>query len=84
MSNDEVHERIQDTRGVHDDLLTLVKSGKSGDIILWDGEDNSAGDSEGIRTIGRQKKRWEDIKEWIGLGVRESLVVPSGYRAKVR
>ena len=46
MSNDEVHERIQDTRGVHDDLFTLVKSGKSGDIILWDGEDNSAGDSE--------------------------------------
>ena len=46
MSNDGVHERIKDTRGVHDDLLTLVKSGKSYDIILWDGEDNSAGGSE--------------------------------------
>ena len=32
--------------GVHDDLLTIVKSGISGDIILWDGENNSAGDSE--------------------------------------
>ena len=42
--------------------------------ILWHGEDNSARTVKGARRRGRQKKRWEDnIKEWTGMGVGDSL-----------
>ena len=48
--NEEVHNRIQNEIGVHDDLLTLIKNWKlrlsSHLKILWHGEDYSAGDSE--------------------------------------
>ena len=47
--------------------------------IFRHGEDNSAGDSEGARRRGRQKKRWEDnIKEWMGMGFGDSLRAVEG------
>ena len=52
VTNKEVRNRIQNAIGVHDDLLTMVKKRKLMNVvwphlkILWNGEDNSAGDSE--------------------------------------
>ena len=50
VTNEAVRNRIQNATGVHDDLLTMVKTWKQMVWphlkILWHGEDNSAGDSE--------------------------------------
>ena len=79
VTNEEVHNRIQNTIGVHDDLLTMVKKRK----LRWYGHISRSsgmaktilqGTVRGARRRGRQKKRWEDnIKEWTGIGFGESL-----------
>ena len=76
--NEEVHNRIQNAIGVHDDLLTVVKNRK----LRWDGHISRSsgmektilqGTVKGARRRG-QKKRWEDnIKEWMGMGFGDSL-----------
>ena len=79
VTNEEVRKRIQNATGVHDDLLTMVKERK----LRWYGHiSRSSGMAKtilqvavkGARRRGRQKKRWEDnIKEWTGMGFRDSL-----------
>ena len=70
MTNEEVRSRIQNTTGVHDDLLTMVKKQK----LRWYGHIPRSsgiaktvlqGTVKGARRKGRLKKKWEDnIKEW--------------------
>ena len=79
VTNEEVHNRIQNAIGVHDDLLTMVKKRK----LRWYGHiSRSSGMAKtilqrtvkGARRRGRQKNRWEDnIKEWTGMGFGDSL-----------
>ena len=79
VTNEEIHNRIQNAIGVHDDLLTMVKKQK----LRWYGYvSRSSGMAETIlqgtvkraRRRGRQKKKWEDnIKEWTGMGFGDSL-----------
>ena len=79
VTNEEVRNRIQNAIGVHDDLLTMVKKRK----LRWYGHISRSsgmakvillGTVKGARRRGRQKKRWEDnIKEWTGMGFRDSL-----------
>ena len=79
MTNGEVRNRIQNAIGVHDDLLNIVKKRK----LRWYGHiSRSSGMAKTIlqgtvkeaRREGTQKKRWEgNIKEWTGMGFRDSL-----------
>ena len=79
VTNEEVRNRIQNTIGVHDDLLTMVKKRK----LRWYGQISRSsgmaktilqGTVKGARRRGRQKKRWEDnIKKWTGMGFGDSL-----------
>ena len=64
---------------VHDDLLPMVKKRK----LRWYGHISRSssmaktilqGTVKGARRRGRQKKKWEDnIKEWTGMGLGDSL-----------
>ena len=74
-TNEEVHAKIQQAIGPHEDLLTIVKRRK----LQWYGHvPRSSGLTKTIlqgtvkegRRQGRQRKRWEDnIREWTGLEV---------------
>ena len=64
--NEEVHNRIQNVTGVHDDLLTMVRKRK----LRWNGHISRSsgmvktilhGTVKGARRRGRQKKRWEEM-----------------------
>ena len=79
VTNEEVHNRIQNAIGVHDDLLTMIKKRK---LRLYGHISRSSGMAKTIlqvavkwaRRRGRQTKRWEDnIKEWTGMGFWDSL-----------
>ena len=68
---------IQQAIGPHEDLLTIVKRHK---LQWYSHVSRSSGLAKtilqgtvkgGIRQ-GRQKKRWEDIREWTGLGFGRS------------
>ena len=71
--NEEVHAKIQQAIGPHEDLLMIVKRRK----LQWYGHvSHSSGLAKTIlqgtvkagRRKGRQRKRWEDnIREWTGL-----------------
>ena len=71
--NEEVHAKIQQAIGPHEDLLTIVKRRK----LQWYGHVSRSsglaktilqGTVVGGRRQGRQRKRWEDnIREWTGL-----------------
>ena len=73
VTNEEVHAKIQQTIGPHQDLLTIVKKRK----LQWYGHVScSSGLAKtilqdtvkGERRQGRQRKRWEDnIRKWTGL-----------------
>ena len=73
VSNEEVRAKIQQAIGLHEDLLTIVKSCK----LQWYGHvSRSSGLAKTIlqvtvkvgRKQGRQRKRWEEnIREWTGL-----------------
>ena len=73
VSNEEVHAKIQQAIGPHEDHLTIVKRRK----LQWYGHVSRSsglaktilqGKMKGGRGQGRQRKRWEDnIREWTGL-----------------
>ena len=73
VTNEEVHAKIQQAIGPHEDLLTIVKRRK----LQWYGhvfpfirssQNHLARHSERGRRRGRRRKRWEDsIREWTGL-----------------
>ena len=73
VTNEEVHAKIQQAIGAHEDLLTIVKRCK----LQWYGHVSRSlglaktilqGTVKGGRRQGRQRKRWEDnIREWTGL-----------------
>ena len=77
LMNEEVGNRIQNTIGVHDDFFTMVKKRK----LRWYSHISRSsgmaktvlqGTVKGARRRRRQKKRWEDIKEWMGMGFGDS------------
>ena len=81
VTNEEVRNRIQNTTGVHDDLLTMIKKRK----LRWYGHISRSsktilqGAVKGARRRGRQKKGWEDnVKEWVS-----SFPEGSGRRGRV-
>ena len=78
VTNEEVCNRIQNTTGVHDNLLTMVRKRKLrlyGHISRSFGMAKTIlqGTAKGARRRGWQK-RWEyNIKEWTGMGFGDSL-----------
>ena len=78
VTNKEVHAKIQQAIGPHNNLLTIVKRCK----LQWYGhvsrlsglaKTNLQGTVNGGRRQGRQGKRWEDnIREWTGLEIAKS------------
>ena len=72
VTNEEVHAKIQQATGPHEDLLTIVKRCK----LQWYGHASLSsglaktilqGTMKGGRRPGRQRKRWEDnLREWTG------------------
>ena len=77
-TNEEVHAKIQQAIGPHEDLLTIVKRRK----LQWYGHVSRSsglaktilqGTVKGVRRQGRQRKRWEDNnREWAGLEFAKS------------
>ena len=73
VTNEEVHAKIQQAIGPHEDLLTTVKRRN----LQWYGHVSRSsglaktilqGTVKGGRRQDRQRKRWEDnIREWTGL-----------------
>ena len=72
ITNEEVKARIGNAIGPYEDLLTSVQRHK----LKWYGDvTRSSGLArtilqetvQGRRRRGRQRKRWEDIKEWTGI-----------------
>ena len=78
ITNEEVHAKIQQATGQHEDLLTIIKRRK----LQWYGHVSRSsglaktilqGTVKGARRQGRQRKRWEDnIREWTGLEFSKS------------
>ena len=78
VTNEQVHAKIKQATGPHEDLLTIVKRPK----LQWYGHvSRSLGLAKTIlqgtvkagRRQGRQRKRWEDnIREWTGLEFAKS------------
>ncbi|GFS16671.1 retrovirus-related Pol polyprotein LINE-1 [Elysia marginata] len=77
ITNEEVRRRIENAIGSHVDLLTIVRQR----TLKWYGHTTRSsglaktimqGTVNGGRRRGRQKKRWEDIKEWTGLELRNT------------
>ena len=71
-TNEEVRAKIQQAIGPHEDLLTIVKRRK----LQWYGHVSRLSGlaktilqstAKGEKRQGRQRKRWEDIREWTGL-----------------
>ena len=78
VSNEEVHAKIQQAIGPHEDHLTIVKRRKLqwyGHVSRSSGLDKTIlqGTVKGGRRQGGQRKRWEDnIREWTGLKFAKS------------
>ena len=72
VTNEEVCAKIQQAIGLHKDLLMIIKRHK---LQWYDHVSRSSGLAKTIlqgtvkggRRQGRQRKRWEDIREWTGL-----------------
>ena len=76
-TNEEVRAKIQQAIGPHKDLLTIVKRRK----LQWYGHISRSsglaktilqGTVKGGRKQGRQRKKWENIREWTGLEFAKS------------
>ena len=73
VTNEEVHAKVQQAIGPHEDLLTIVKRPKLqwyGHVSYLSGlaKTTLQGTVKGGRRQGRQKKRLEDnIREWTGI-----------------
>ena len=72
VTNEGVRAKVQQAVGPHDDLLAILKRCK----LQWHGHVSRSSDLaktilqgtvKGGRRQGRQRKRWEDIREWTGL-----------------
>ena len=73
VTNEEIHAKIQQASGPHQDLVTIVKRHK----LQWYSQFSCSsglaktilqGTVKGGRRQGRRRKRWEDnISEWTGL-----------------
>ena len=78
VTNEEVLAKIQQAKGPHEDLLTVVKRRKLqwyGHVSHLTGQAKTIlrGTMKGGRRQGRQKKRLEDnIREWTGLEFTKS------------
>ena len=77
VTNKEVCAKIQQATGPHEDLLTMVKRCKLqwyGHVFHSSGLTKTIlqGTVKGGRRQGRQRKRWEDIREWTGLEFAKS------------
>ena len=88
VTNEEIHVKIQQAVGPHEDLLTIVKRRK----LQWYSHASCSsglaktilqGTVKGGRRQGRQRKRWEYIREWTDLefaksqrAVENRVVVP--------
>ena len=75
--NEEVHTEIQHAIGSHENIQTIVKWCKLkwyGHVSPSSGLANTIlqGTVKGGRRQCRQKKRWEDIREWTGLEFTKS------------
>ena len=77
VTNEEAHAKIQQAIGPHKDLLTMVKRHR----LPWYGHVSCSsglaktvlqGTVKGGRRWGRQRKRWEDNREWTGLEFAKS------------
>ena len=85
VTNEEVHAKIQQAIGPHEDLLTIVRKRKQqwyGHVSRSSGPAKTIlqGTVKGGRRQVRQRKRWEDnIREWTGLefGKSQRAVVNS-------
>ncbi|GFO48724.1 UDP-glucuronosyltransferase 2a1-like [Plakobranchus ocellatus] len=83
--NAEVMKQVQSAIGLYTDLLTLVKQSK----LKWYSHATRSsglaktimqGTFQGGRRRDKQRKRWHDnIKEWTGLELRDTLRRP-GHR----
>ena len=84
VTTNEVHAKIQQAIGPHENLLTIINRCK----LQWYGHVSRSsglaktilqGTVEGGKRQGRQRKRWEDnISEWIGLELAKSQRVGNG------
>ena len=78
VTNEEVHAKIQQVIGPHEDLLMIVERHKLqwyGHVYHLSGLAKTIlqGPVKGERRQGRQRKRWEDkIREWTGLEFTKS------------
>ena len=78
VTNEEVHAKIQQAIGPHEDLLTMVKRHKLQWYVHVSHSSGLAkiilqGTMKGGRRQGRKKKRWEDnIREWTCLEFTKS------------
>ena len=78
VTNEEVHARIQEAIGPHEDFLTIIKRCKLqryGCVSCSSGLAKTIlqGTVKGGRRQGRQRKRWEaNIREWTGLEFTKS------------
>ena len=88
VTNEEVHAKIQQAIGPHEDLLTIVKRRK----LQWYGHVSRSSDLaktilqgtvKGGRRQSRQRKRWEDnIGKWTALEVAKSQRAAEENREK--
>ena len=78
VTNEEVHAKIQQAIGTHENLLTMVKRRTLqwyGHVFRSSGLAKTIlqGSVKGGRRQGRQRRRWEDnIREWTGLEFAKS------------
>ena len=82
VTNEEVRARIQQAIGPHEGLLTVIKRRKlqwCGHVFRSSGLAKTImqGTVKGERRQDRQRKRWEDIREWTGLEFGSCLLYTS-------
>ena len=77
VTNEDVLAKIQQETEPHEGVLTIVKRRK----LQWYGHNSRSsglaktvlqGTLKGGRRQGRERKRWEDIREWTGLEFAKS------------
>ena len=89
VTSEEVHAKIEQTIGPHEDLLTIIKRRK----LQWYGHVSHSsglaktvlqGTVKGERRQGRQRKRWKDnIREWTGLEFKSQRRTEKKWRKLV-
>ena len=78
VTNEEVRDMIQQAIGPHEDLLTIVKRQKTAVArsclpFIRSGQNHLARHNERReKRQGRQRKRWDDIREWTDLEFAKS------------